>query len=387
MTEETWRYGKIDELALDRFSPGSSSPHDGDDIRSGFAEIVVDPAAIVRTRDGLVVEITIHRPTGLTIRSLSELDGADSVGLAADLDEPFIDLADAVLVDGVVISVAEHHVIAGPIVVLHEFSAAATPTVRSARTVVEIGEGGAATVLEHLVSGAGELLVLPVTEIDVAPSATLIYQIVQELDLSSWSFAYQLSRVAASGSFRSFAAALGGGYARLFTRSSLVGELASSELLAAYLGTGSQVQHFVTEQEHLAPRTRSELVFKGAVADAAQSIYIGLVHMAKGARKSEASQTNRNLVLGDDAYAFSVPNLDIEENDVKCSHASAVGPIDPDQRFYLEARGVHPEVAERLILLGFFNDLLDRVVERGSAAHVRAAVARALIGEANEVVV
>jgi Fe-S cluster assembly protein SufD len=360
---------------------------DGGAPASGFAEVVVDPAAVVRTRDGIVIEITIYRQAGLQIRRLCELDGPVGAALAAELDEPFVDLADALLVDGVVISVGAHQEIEGPIVVVHEFSGAATPVVRSARTVVEIGEGGAATVLEHLISGAGELLVLPVTEIDVASSATLIYQIVQELDVSSWSFGYQVSRVADSGSLRSFAAALGGGYARLLTRSSLVGELASSELLAASLGTGSQVQHFVTAQEHLAPRTRSELIFKGAVADAAESIYIGLVHMAKGARKSEASQTNRNLVLGSDANASSVPNLDIEENDVKCAHASAVGPIDPEQRFYLQARGIHPEVAERLILLGFFNDLLDRVVERGSAAHVRAAVARALVGETSEVAV
>jgi Fe-S cluster assembly protein SufD len=268
---------------------------------------------------------------------------------------------------------------------MHEFSGFSAPTVLSTRTVIEIGEGGSATVVEHLVSGEGESLVLPVTEIDIAESGTLIHQIVQELDPATWSFAYQASRVAASGSFRSFAAALGGDYARLLTRSSLVGELATSELLAAYLGTGDQVQHFVTEQQHLAPRTRSELIFKGAVADSAQSIYIGLVHMAKGAKKSDAAQTNRNLVLGADANAFSVPNLDIEENDVKCSHASAVGPIDPDQLFYLEARGIHPEVAERLILLGFFDDLLGRVVERGSASHVRGVVARALVGDVSEV--
>ena len=98
-----------------------------------------------------------------------------------------------------------------------------------------------------------------------------------------------------------------------------------------------------------------------------------MIHIRKGARKSDAvaAQTNRNLVLSDGAHADSVPNLDIEENDVRCSHASAVGPIDREQRFYLETRGVPPEVAERLILLGFFDDLLDAVPNAGVRTYLR----------------
>ncbi len=141
-------------------------------------------------------------------------------------------------------------------------------------------------------------------------------------------------------------------------------------MLAIYFGDGDQTQDFRTFQEHVAPRTRSELVFKGAVADRARSVYSGLVHMHKGARRADASQTNRNLVLSEDAHADSVPNLDIEENDVRCSHASAVGPVDSEQRFYLESRGIPPEVAERLILLGFFEDLLVRSPHQGYAAYL-----------------
>jgi Fe-S cluster assembly protein SufD len=124
------------------------------------------------------------------------------------------------------------------------------------------------------------------------------------------------------------------------------------------------------------------LIFKGAVDDAARSVYSGLIHIHKGARKSDAGQTNRNLVLSDSAHADSVPNLDIEENDVRCSHASAVGPIDRAQRFYVESRGVPPSVAERLILLGFFDDLLARAPEPGVAAYLRGVVAGRLVRSA-----
>jgi Fe-S cluster assembly protein SufD len=150
--------------------------------------------------------------------------------------------------------------------------------------------------------------------------------------------------------------------------------------LAAYFGDGTQMHDFRTLQEHGAPRTKSDLVFKGAVGGTARSVYSGLIRMRHGAKGADAFQTNRNLVLSDGAHADSVPNLDIEENDVRCSHASAIGQIDREQRFYLESRGVPPAVAERLILLGFFEDLWVRIAAPGVRDHLAAAVAARLDG-------
>jgi Fe-S cluster assembly protein SufD len=211
--------------------------------------------------------------------------------------------------------------------------------------------------------------------------AHLAYHAVQQLGEADWQLAYQLSRVARDGVLRSFSAALGGSYARLFTRSDLVGEGAESRLGSTYLAKGNQVQDLRTYQEHSVARTTSNLVFKGAVRDHARSVYSGMIHMAKGSRRSVAAQTNRNLVLSEGAHADSVPNLDIEENDVRCSHASAVGPIDADQRFYLESRGVPTEVANRLILLGFFDDLFDEVPSPGCAAYLREVFAQEIESE------
>ena len=118
---------------------------------------------------------------------------------------------------------------------------------------------------------------------------------------------------------------------------------------------------FRTLQDHAAPKTRSNLLFKGAVQGHAQSVYTGLIKVRKDARGTDAFQTNRNLKLSEHAWAESVPNLEIETNDVRCSHASTVGPIDEEQRFYLESRGVPPGLAERLIVLGFFDEVFDRL--------------------------
>ena len=114
-------------------------------------------------------------------------------------------------------------------------------------------------------------------------------------------------------------------------------------------------------QSHEAPHTSSDLLFKGAVQDHARSVYTGLISIDENARQTSAHQTNRNLALSEGAWAESVPNLDIRTNDVSCSHASTVGPIDAEQRFYLESRGVPPEVAERLVVLGFFDEVIDRL--------------------------
>jgi Fe-S cluster assembly protein SufD len=111
------------------------------------------------------------------------------------------------------------------------------------------------------------------------------------------------------------------------------------------------------------------------VQDRGQSVYSGLIRVRKEARGTNAFQTNRNLVLSEGAEAKSVPNLEIETDDVRCSHASAVGPIDEDQRYYLESRGVPPAVAERLIVLGFFSEVLDRLPMQSLVASIRAALA------------
>jgi len=147
----------------------------------------------------------------------------------------------------------------------------------------------------------------------------------------------------------------------LRSESLLAGSGAESDLLAVYFGDHEQMLDFRTLQDHDAPHTRSDLLFKGAVEDKARSVYSGLVRLRETAQKARAFQTNRNLVLTEGAGAESIPNLEILNNDVKCSHASTVGSIDPDQLYYLESRGVPPEEAERLIVLGFFDDVLDRL--------------------------
>ena len=187
-------------------------------------------------------------------------------------------------------------------------------------------------------------------------------------------------------SLLSSAVALGGDYARLRTTDSmLAGQGASGRLLALYFGAGTQMHDFRTVQDHRAPKTNSDLLYKGAVANTARSVYSGLIRVEKGARGTNAFQTNRNLVLHEGAHADSVPNLEIEDNDVRCSHASAVGPIQEDQRFYLESRGVPSEISDRLIALGFLGEVLEHLPFASLAGPLRVLLAAKLeLAEAAE---
>ena len=383
--DENWRYGRIDDLDLARFSPlgaeeasTSVPPTPASASASAILDFLGERAALIRCLDGVVVEqqSALAKGSGIVISSAKDLQ-APPEGFGAQIgqvSESFAAMAEAFVGDVVTVVVAPDSQLDAPIVVIHELSARSAEKAVFPRTFFSLGARAKASVVEVFVSGDEPCLVVPVTEIKLAEQAELAYHGVQQLGPNAWQLGYQLSEVDRGGLIRSFSAALGGNYSRLYTRSALIAEGAASELSAVYLATGSQVQDFRTFQEHVAARTKSKLVFKGAVGDVARSVYTGLIHMHKGARRAEASQTNRNLVLSEGAHADSVPNLDIEENDVRCSHASAVGPIDPEQRFYLESRGIPPLVAERLILLGFFQDLLATVPLAGCASYLSQAI-------------
>jgi Fe-S cluster assembly protein SufD len=291
--------------------------------------------------------------------SVTAAFAADEVGEV----DAFADLADAFAPDAVTLSVPRNVEVSGPILVVHLIGATTAGKAKAVfpRTLVQVGENAGATVIELLVSGDEPVLVLPTVELSAGDGARLTHDVVQNLGTNAWQIGRLFATAGRDSALRSFQASLGAYYARMRTDSVLTGRGGSAELLAAYFGDGDQMHDFRTLQEHLAPKTTSDLVFKGAVAGTARSVYSGLIHMHEGAKGANAFQTNRNLVLSDGAHAYSVPNLNIEENDVRCSHASAVGPVDEQQRFYLESRGVPAAVAERLIVLGFFAELLERV--------------------------
>lgn len=378
--EEVWRYTPIDSLDLDAYAPaapGTQADPLASAFLSGLAEDLPERAALVTTLGGAIVSVQRDRlDEQVLVASLSSA-GEGALGRVLTGGDALVRLNDAFHPDAVVVDVPAGTVVADPIVVVHWCGAApeAPGGVAPAsfpRTVVRLGRGASAGVVE-VVAGApeGRALVVPVVELQAGEGALLSYVSVQVLGTSAWHIARTAATSDRDATLRTFTVGLGGAYDRSRTDAVAAGPGSTSELRSAYLGTGEQIHDVRTLQDHAAPHTTSDLLCKGAVAGSSRSVYSGLIRVRRGAVRTEAFQTNNNLVLDPDAHADSVPNLDIEENDVRCSHASTVGPVDEDQRYYLESRGVPPERAEQLIVLGFFDDIIQRAPVPAAVGRLR----------------
>ena len=369
--EEIWRYSRIGELDLDRYRPFVEAELGlaGDERAPGGGPWGAEAgkhAAMLVVRDGRVVHHEIDpslEAKGVRVCGIATCDSADLEGLlgaaSSSSEDAFTVLHDAFLAGGAFIQVPAGVVVEDPILVLHWCEGDGRASFP--HTIVSLGENAQATVLDRFGSPETDHFVDAVTELLVADRAHLRYLSVQQHGSRTWHLGLQRAILGRDSVLHSSAVALGGDYARLRSETLLAGEGGESDQLAVYFADESQMLDFRTLQDHDAPRTRSNLLFKGAVENVARSVYSGLVRIRATAQKTNAFQTNRNLVLSEGAHAESIPNLEIEANDVKCSHASTVGPIDDDQLYYLESRGIPPEDAERLIVLGFFDDVLERL--------------------------
>jgi Fe-S cluster assembly protein SufD len=385
--EEIWRYSRISQLDLDAFSPApgpGDAPEPGPGVPAALQPIVdaARPlAGLIVVRNGRVSHVEIDpelAARGLAVGDASTTpDGDDALGsVAAASIDSFTELNAAFLPGAAMVRVRRGLSVEQPVLVLHWFEGASTAAFP--RTIVQTGADSEVTVVEHQASADDTMLVDPVVELDVGDAARLRYLNVQDLGGRVWQVGYQASRVGRDATLQSSVVALGGDYARVRTDSVITGKGGSSYLTALYFADGERMHDFRTLQDHAGPSSTSDLLFKGAVQDRGRSVYSGLIRVRKEAAGTNAFQTNRNLVLSEGASAESVPNLEIETNDVRCSHASAVGPIDEEQLYYLESRGVPPDAAERLIVLGFFTEVLDRLPTPQLLATIRGAVAQRL---------
>ncbi|HXM72580.1 MAG TPA: Fe-S cluster assembly protein SufD [Candidatus Dormibacteraeota bacterium] len=198
-------------------------------------------------------------------------------------------------------------------------------------------------------------------EIFVGEGAEVGYVSLQKWGHNAWHFGDQRARLEKDSKLKLFNVTLGGRFSKTRVEASLVGQGSEAELKAIYFASGQQFFDFHTLQDHQVGNTRSDLLFKGALQDTARTVYAGLIRIEKGAARSDAYQANRNLVLSDHAKATSIPMLEIDNNDVRCTHGATVGPVDPMSMFYLQSRGIPAATAKRMIVQGFFGDVLDRI--------------------------
>ncbi|HEX2192546.1 MAG TPA: Fe-S cluster assembly protein SufD [Acidimicrobiales bacterium] len=384
--EEVWRYSRIDALDLEAYEPVGDEVEAAADgtLPAALEQVLaaVGPcAAVVLVRNGRLARVDVDPAAaakGLQVADVADLDdGDDLLGqLAGGGHDAFGELNAAFLRGATVVRVPAGVEVDGTVAVLSWIDGDGMAVFP--RTIVDAGADSGVSVVEHVGSPDVGAFVDPVVELNLGDAARVRYTNVQDLGPRVWQVGYQVSEVGRDATLRSTAVALGGDYARVRTDSRITGQGGTSYLNAAYFADGERMHDFRTLQDHAGPSSTSDLLFKGAVQDRGQSVYSGLIRVGKPARGTNAFQTNRNLVLSEGAGASSVPNLEIDTDDVRCSHASAVGPIDEDQRYYLESRGVPSAVAEQLIVLGFLGEVLDRLPTPALVSRVRSAVAARL---------
>ncbi|MEO2158784.1 MAG: Fe-S cluster assembly protein SufD [bacterium] len=231
------------------------------------------------------------------------------------------------------------------------------------RTLIIAEEGSHISYVEEFRSDDfnNKRFVSSAVEIIAQKNATVDFVSVQNLGRGIFFQAAQKSLVHRDASVNTLNVTLGASLSRLDLNTQLLEPGANSKLLGLYFGDENQHFDHNTSQDHLAPHTGSDLLYKGALDGSARAAFRGIIRVGREAQQTDAYQTNRTLLLSDKARADSLPNLEIEADDVRCSHGSTVGQLDPEAVFYLLSRGSSRQQAERLVVLGFLGDVLTRL--------------------------
>jgi Fe-S cluster assembly protein SufD len=245
-------------------------------------------------------------------------------------------------------------------------------------TVLVADEGAEITCIDRYVSpDLTNTMSNAVVEIYGGPGSRVSYVGLQDWGRGVTHLSVQRAHLERDAQLRSLAVAFGATLSRMEAESLMDGDGSSSEMLGVYFGDGDQHFDFRSIQDHVGSRTASDLLYKGAMKGSSSAIYSGTVIIREGAHQCNAYQTNRNVLLSETSKAFSIPNLEILTNDpVRCGHAASTGPVDDDTMFYIQSRGIPEREAERLVVFGFFQEVLDRVnlpeIRRGLEAAIAA---------------
>ena len=346
-----WEFTDISELNLAAYVPVRGSE---ELAGATAAEPLFDPPA-GELPEGVVVasiEEAASEHAELLRRHLGMLIGPG--------DDVFVTLNDAGFRAGSFVFVPRGVELSAPISL--STVQARSGTMLGQRTLVVLEEGARAEVWEQYLSGEPELdgVFNAVTELIVGDGAHLRYVCGQALAERSWIFGAQRAQVGRDAGLDWVALGFGSarGHVRMETR--LGGEGAEARVTGAYATHARQHIDFDTTQEHAAPNTTSDLAFRGVLHGRSTAVWKGNIIVDPGAQKTDAFQESRNLLLSKRAHADAIPGLEIQANDVRCTHAAAVAQVDPEQLFYLRSRGLRLEVARRLVIEGFLAALVER---------------------------
>ncbi len=373
-----WEFTDISALDLDALQPAADTAGAADLTPQPIFE--PDTLAELRQTDAAPATLTGELPEGVIVSSLEQAarEHPDLVerhlGSVVGPEDLFVARNEAGFRGGAFVYVPRGTALEKPILLTAIHGRSGTELHR--RTVIVLETGAQAEVWEQALSGAAdnEGALNTVVELVLGDDSHLRFVSGQDLSERSWIFGTHRAEVGRDATLDWVALGFGsaGGHVRMQTR--LGGPGANARVTGAYATHGRQHIDYDTTQEHAAPNTTSDLAFRGVLQDRSTAVWKGNIIVDPGAQKTDAFQESRNLLISKRAHADAIPGLEIQANDVRCTHAAAVAQVDPEQMFYLRSHGMPEPVAKRLVIEGF----LSALVERFEPGPVRELLAAAL---------
>jgi Fe-S cluster assembly protein SufD len=387
--DEPWRRTDLRKLKASSFR----LPANGD--RSGYQEvpkelleplvsdkhagqIIITPEGAETSTDQLLTELGVIFSDLKTAEKENPEILQKILGKVVKSDEgKFAALSGAFAEDGILVYVPRnvrveqplHSILWGPGIDVAYFS----------HILIWLEEGASLTYVHEAASNdepQGQTLHAGLIEINVESGADLRFVELQSWGEHVWNFTHKRALIGKDANIDWVFAAVGSHLTKDFSDLDLVGEGAVGRMSGFYFTDKNQHLDHDTQQNHFAPNTTSDLLFKGALMEESRSVWQGMIYVAPGAQKTDGYQANRNLVLSRQARADSIPGLEIMADDVRCTHGATVGKIDPDELFYLRSRGIALPEAERLVVEGFFEPIMQRIPFDGVKNRLNQAINR-----------
>ncbi len=392
-TEEAWRRTDLRNLPVDSFvlptdgahknlppvpadllKPLVADQHGGQIVLTpGGVEIDLDESI---AKQGVIftdLKTAQERYPELLVRILGEIVKPEEGKFAA--------LAGALSQNGIVLYVPKNVHVAQP---LHSVLWGPGAFAHISHLLVLVDAGASVTYVHESASptetGANTLHA-GIVEIKVEQGASLKFVELQSWGTHVWNFSHERARLERDANLDWIFGAIGSRLTKNFTELDLAGQGSTGRMSGFYFTVGHQHLDHDTQQNHFAPNTTSDLLFKGALKGKSRSVWQGMIYVAPGAQKTDGYQANRNLILDEQARADSIPGLEIMADDVRCTHGATVGKLEEEPLFYLKSRGIPQKEAERLVVEGFFDPIMQRIPFEGVRERFQAAILQKMTGE------
>jgi Fe-S cluster assembly protein SufD len=385
--DEDWRFTSVTPIARTAFAlyaDGGVEPTRRDLDPFSFAGLTCSQLVFVNGQYSPRLSSIRPLPGGVTVSSLAsaltlypDLIEAHLARYAGFHQDAFTALNTAFMEDGAFIRIRRGTVLEEPIHLLYVSTATATPTITHPRNLIVADENSQAAVVEDYVSLGGDVSFSNgVTELVVGGSGVLSHYLIERESPQAFNVSTLRVQQGRSSNVTSHSVLLGGALVRNNVHPVMAGEGGECLINGLFMATGRQHMDNYMKVEHASPRCGSRQFYHGILDGSSHGVFHGRIIVHKDAQKTDAKQTNRNLLLSENAQIDTKPQLEIYADDVKCTHGATIGQINEEAVFYLRSRGIGKASARALLLFAFAGESLQRMKEEPIRRHLEGLVAR-----------